>query len=133
MNSLPSILADLVLLLHFAWVFFVVAAVPAVVVGALLGKSFARHCPFRLIHLGMMTFVFGETALGIPCPLTVWEQQLRAAAGEGVYAGDFIPNLLQTLMFWDFPPWFFILLYGIFTLLILLLFLFIRPRCFRRN
>ncbi len=34
-----------------------------------------------------------EAAAGIKCPLTVWERQLRHAAGQAAYTGDFIGSL----------------------------------------
>ena len=81
MNA-DALLADLILLLHFAFVIFVVGGLVAIWVGYFLRWRFVRDVRFRVAHLLAMAFVLGESLLGIICPLTTWEDKLRMKAGE---------------------------------------------------
>lgn len=76
---LHRVLADAVLVLHLAFVVFVVA-------GGLLALRW-RWAPF--VHLPAAAWgVFVELS-GRLCPLTPLENALRRAAGEAGYAGGF--------------------------------------------
>jgi hypothetical protein len=63
------------------------AAVAFLVTGSLLALRWPRllwlHVPIGLAILGLYV-------TGSDCPLTTWELQLRAAAGEPAYTGGFI-------------------------------------------
>lgn len=77
-----ALLANALLGLHAAIVLFVVGLLPLVLVGGALG--------LRAAHLGLMLFISAQTWLGQLCPLTVWEQDLRRLAGQGVYRDSFV-------------------------------------------
>ncbi len=55
----------------------------------------------------MIGIVVAEALAGIPCPLTVWERQLRKAAGQVAYPGDFIGYWTHRLLFYRAEPWVF--------------------------
>ena len=77
-------LADLVLVLHLAFIVFVVA-------GGLLSLRW-RRAPF--VHLPAALWgVFVEVSGGA-CPLTPLENALRRAAGASGYSGGFIEHYL---------------------------------------
>lgn len=84
-----GLLANLVLLLHLAFLLFVV-------LGGLLVFRWPRvawvHVPCAL--WGMLT----EFA-GIVCPLTPLENVLRHRAGEAGYSGDFIAHYITAALY----------------------------------
>jgi hypothetical protein len=51
-------------------------------VGHHLGWRWTRNPIFRVIHLVMILYVAYEAVVGIECPLTVWERDLRIEAGQ---------------------------------------------------
>jgi hypothetical protein len=100
-------LADFVLLLHAAFVLFVVGGLAATWIGAALGKAWAANPWFRGLHLAAIVFVAAQSALGYDCPLTIWEDALRGArSGEG-----FIERWVRAALFWSAPRWAFTAVY----------------------
>jgi polyferredoxin len=75
---LTAAAADAILVVHAAFVVFVVGGLPAIWIGVTLGRPFAFNPWFRGLHLAAIAFVVAETLLGYMCPLTVWEDALRA-------------------------------------------------------
>ena len=69
--------ADLVLLIHFAIVLFVVGGLLLIVLGNFLRWSWVNHWWFRAMHLLAISVVVLESWLGIECPLTTLENWLR--------------------------------------------------------
>lgn len=117
--ALPyALLADLVLALHVGIVAFVVGALVLIVAGNRRGWRWVNHLWFRLAHAAAILFVIAEAWLGVTCPLTTLEMSLRARAGRSTYGGDFIGHWLQTLLYFDAPPWAFTLAYTAFGLLV---------------
>ena len=110
------LLADLILVVHFAFVVFVVAALPLVWAGAALGWRWVRNRPFRIAHLAAILFVSAEAAAGVWCPLTLWEDALRGATGER----SFVARWIHAALFYDLPPWMFTLAYFAYALLVAL-------------
>jgi hypothetical protein len=104
---MASILADIVLVVHFGFVAFVVGGLGAIWLGAALGWRWIRNFKFRVAHLAAIAFVAGEALLGVMCPLTVWEDSLR---GRGSEIG-FIARFIRSIMFYELPPWVFTLAY----------------------
>jgi hypothetical protein len=88
---LASLLADTVMLVHFAFIVFVVA-------GALL----LRRWPW-LAWLHLPAALWGAYAVlsGTICPLTPLENHLRAVAGEQGYTGGYIEHYLLPVIY---PP-----------------------------
>lgn len=120
--------ADAVVFLHMAYVLFVIAGFLLTLVGAVLRWRWIRNPWFRGIHLAMILIVVAEAWLGITCPLTTWEYQLRQLAGQEAYQGAFFANLVHELLFYDAPPWVFTVLYTMFGLGVLATFLMAPPR-----
>jgi hypothetical protein len=83
---------------------------------------------WRLAHLLLMGFIAVQAWLGALCPLTVWEQALRGRAGQHAYAESFIEHWLARLIFFEAPWWAFVAAYTAFALLVLGLWVTVRPR-----
>ena len=94
------VLADLIVVFHACYVSFVVFGLAAILAGAVFRWRWVRNFWFRAIHLVMIAIVVGESLAGVPCPLTVWEQQLRKRAGEVSFTGDFIGYWAHRLIFY---------------------------------
>ncbi len=75
------LLADVILVVHFTFVAFVVLGLLAVWTGRFLRWSWVRNFWFRLAHLLAIGIVAAESLGGIVCPLTTWEARLRELAG----------------------------------------------------
>jgi len=84
-----SLAADLLVLLHLAFIVFVV-------LGGLLVWRWWRVV---FVHLPAVIWAVLLEFYGWLCPLTPWEQQLRHAAGEGGYGGSFIAHYLLPLIY----------------------------------
>ena len=84
-----SLLSQLIVLLHLAFILFVVF-------GALLVLRWTKivwiHIPFAL--WGMVVEYFN-----IICPLTPWENHFRRLAGNTVYESGFIEHYIIPLMY----------------------------------
>ncbi len=117
--ALPyALLADLVLALHVATVAFVVGGLGLIVAGNLRGWRWVNRPWFRLLHAAAILFVVAQAWLGVTCPLTTWEMALRERAGRATYGGDFIGHWLQSMLYFEAPPWVFTLAYSAFALLV---------------
>lgn len=111
---MSATLADAILVVHAAFVLFVVLGLPATWVGIALDKPFAYNPWFRGLHLAAIGFVVIETLLGYVCPLTTWEAALRGdTSGEG-----FIQRHVHAWLFWNAPPWVFAAAYVAFGALV---------------
>ena len=75
---------------------------------------------FRLAHLAAIAIVVAQSWLGVDCPLTTLEMDLRAAAAQPVHAQGFMAHWLQRLIFYDAPGWVFVCVYTLFGLAVLL-------------
>lgn len=122
------LLADLIAVVHLAYFLFIVVGQAAIVLGWLRAWSWVRNFAFRVLHLAAMLIVGVEAALAIPCPLTVWERELRTAAGQSVSEASFMARLANLVMFHDFPEWVFTAAHIAFAGLVLATFLFYSPR-----
>lgn len=81
--------AELVILVHFAFVAFVV-------LGALLVPYRPR---IAFAHVPAVIWGAATELLGIVCPLTPLEQRLWRQAGETGYAGDFLDHYLTSILY----------------------------------
>ena len=100
-------IADLIVVVHFAIVLFIVGGLIAVWAGAALGWRWVRNPWFRYLHLAAIGYVALEALLGIACPLTVWEDLLRG----GAHAESFVGRWVRRLMFYEAPEWLFTVAY----------------------
>jgi hypothetical protein len=81
--------AELVILVHFAFVAFVV-------VGALL----VVYRPWvAFVHVPAVLWGATTELIGIVCPLTPLEQRFWRLAGETGYAGDFVDHYLTSILY----------------------------------
>ena len=114
MKFVYALAADVVVVLHIAYVLFVLFGFLLTIAGIVRGWNWIRNLWFRGLHLATILIVVAEAWLGITCPLTTWENTLRRLAGETGYAGSFIGRLLHELLFFDLPPWVFTIIYTAF-------------------
>jgi len=114
-----SMLADAVLVVHFAIVVFVVGGLAYIVVGGLLNWRGVRRRAFRVAHLAAIGVVVAQAWLGRLCPLTVLESWLRERSGEGAYATSFVGHWVQRWLYYDVPLQWFALAYTVFGLLVI--------------
>ena len=123
-----GLLADVIVAIHFAIVFFVVVGEAMVLVGGPLGWRWVRSLAFRLGHLGTTLFVAVEGAFNVFCPLTTWEHDLRERAGETVEEASFVGRLLHEALFVEVPQDVLNKSYVVFGALVVLSWLLFPPR-----
>ena len=82
-------LADLVLLIHFAFIVFVI-------VGGFFASRW-RRLPW--VHLPAVAWAVVLEFSGWICPLTPLENSLRRASGEAGYAGGFLEHYLVQVVY----------------------------------
>ena len=117
--------ADLVTMIHAAYVAFVVLGFVAILAGWAAGWHSVQNFYFRVVHVAMILFVCCEALIGTTCPLTIWENMLRAKGGESGYSSDFVGYWLDSLIFYQAPPWMFTTVYLTFGALVLVTFWFV--------
>jgi hypothetical protein len=120
--------ADLIVVVHILYVAYIVLGVWLIVAGLRRKWNWTRNPWFRFTHLLAILIVVYEIIVKAQCPLTVWEMQLRALAGQAVNQSTFMDRLLSFILFADAPVWFIDGLYFAFGLAIALLFVFAPPR-----
>jgi hypothetical protein len=118
-----QLLADIVLVVHFAFVAFVVGGLAAIWIGAAAGWRWVRNFRFRIAHLAAIVFVAAEALLGVMCPLTVWEDALRGRESEA----GFIARWIHGVMFYELPGWVFTFAYVAFALVVTLTYRLVPP------
>ena len=124
-----ALLADAVVLFHFAYLLFTIGGEVLIVFGGIFNWSWIRNRVFRLIHLTAVLFVAVEALIGYLCPLTQIEYSLRQAAGQQVESEiSFVGRIIRSVLFYDFPGWFFTLLYVGFGALVIGTYLLIPAR-----
>ena len=127
----PNLLAaDALLLLHSLFVAFVILGLLLIIIGGLSGWAWVRNPWFRMAHLVAIGVVVLQSWLGMICPLTTWEMALRERAGEAVYSGSFIAHWVGRLLYYEAPPWVFVVCYTLFASLVVACWFWVRPRRF---
>ena len=86
---IDHLLAELTVLVHFAFLVFVVA-------GGLLARRYRALVLPHLLAFGWGLYV---EVLGVICPLTHWENAFRHRAGEAGYEGGFIEHYLLRVLY----------------------------------
>jgi hypothetical protein len=102
------LLADGLLVVHFAIAAFIVGGLIVVWIGAALGWRWVRNPWFRYLHLAAILFVAAEALIGMACPLTVWEDAMRG----GVQPESFVGRWMRRLLFYQAPEWVFTAAYA---------------------
>ncbi|MBI3851346.1 MAG: DUF2784 domain-containing protein [Verrucomicrobia bacterium] len=127
------VLADLVLVVHAAFVAFVIIGLLLIWIGWLRHWVFVRNFWFRVTHLVAIGVVVAESVAGFVCPLTTWEDRWRLlAGGEERYQGSFIQHWLHRVMFFDLSENVFTIIYLAFFLAVALGLWLVPPRWPRR-
>lgn len=124
------IAADALLVVHVAFVAFVVVSLVLIVAGGLCSWAWVRNPWFRYAHIAAIGFVVLQSWLGATCPLTTWEMALRERAGDAVYAGAFVAHWLESILYYRAPEWVFALIYSLFGALVAASWYWVRPRHF---
>ncbi|HET7032677.1 MAG TPA: DUF2784 domain-containing protein [Casimicrobiaceae bacterium] len=81
--------ADALVLLHFAFIAFVVAGGAL----ALVDRRWA------IVHLPAVAWAAWTEFTATVCPLTPWENLLRANAGNEGYSGGFVEHYIVTVIY----------------------------------
>ena len=113
-----QLLADAVLVLHFAIVVFVIGGLVLVVAGNLLRWRWVNRPWFRFAHAAAIGIVVLQAWLGQVCPLTTLESWLRVQAGSPSYSQSFIEHWVHRALYYELPSWVFVLAYTVFALLV---------------
>lgn len=89
-----KILADIVVLVHFLWILFLIfGAFPGV-----------KNKAIKIFHISGLFFAFVIQIFGWYCPLTHLEVWLRAKHGPSLsYAGSFIIHYVEELIYIEIP------------------------------
>ena len=134
MQALYRLCADLIAVAHFFYVLFAVGGQAFILLGAFCKWRAIKNALFRISHLLAVGLVALEAALGIDCPLTLWENDLRRLGGQAIEQNlSFIGRLVRLIIFYDFPRWVFTVMHIVFGLLVVLTFVLIPPRFPRRK
>ena len=126
-NEYASV-ANAVLLLHAAFVLFVIGGQALILCGWWQDWQWTRGIILRIAHLIAIGFVTLESWCGVACPLTVLEDWLRVRAGTSSYQTSFVGDWVQRLLYYSAPPWVFTALYTAFALLVVVTFITYPPR-----
>ncbi len=121
---MAPLLADIILIVHFLFVLFVVGGLALIWIGALANWRWVRNFWFRTAHLAAIFFVAAESLLGMICPLTAWEDALRGARDET----SFIARWTHRVLFYSFPDWVFTTVYLLFALVVAATWWWVRPQ-----
>ena len=99
--------ADLVMAAHFLLAAFVTLGLVVIPLGYKFGWTWVRNRRLRISHASVMGFVTAETVVGLTCPLTILEHNLR---GDSL-TQSFVSHWVQRVLYWDLPHEVFIGLY----------------------
>lgn len=97
--------ADTVVGIHVAYVVYVIVGQLLIIAAAPMKWQWARNPWFRFTHLLAIAIVAVEAIQGWPCPLTVWEGQLRELGGQTFNGSEsFMGKLLHDVLFFENVP-----------------------------
>ena len=125
--------ADLILFLHVLFVAFVVIGLILILTGKRQHWSWVRNPWFRTAHLAAIGVVVLQSWLGMICPLTILEMELRQRGGEATYTGSFIAHWLEAILYYQAPPWVFALCYTLFGAAVIASWYWVRPHSFDKR
>ncbi len=101
---LYKILADIIVVLHFGWVLFMLLGFVLSLWG-FFWKNFFNWWLFRILHLFGIVYVVLLAVLRQYCPLTILENTLRARYNPILtYPGSFIVHYINRLVYPDVNP-----------------------------
>ena len=89
-----KIFADIVVLIHFLWIVFLIF-------GAFLG---VKHKAVKVFHISGLIFAFIIQIFDWYCPLTHLEVWLRSKHDPALaYTGSFIPHHIEKIVYIELP------------------------------
>ena len=95
MRLLWELLATSVMLIHLAWILWVI-----------FGAFFTRGRPWLAVfHVASLLYGILIETLQFYCPLTHLEQYFQLKAGVQPYSGDFIGHYVEKLIYPDVPQY----------------------------
>lgn len=131
-GGLYLLAADAILFVHVGFVTFVILGLVLIICGKLFSWAWVRNPWFRYAHLVAIGFVVLQSWFSAICPLTIWEMALREKAGGATYAGSFIAHWLEKLLYYQAPPWVFVITYTSFGMLVVACWFWVPVRRFGR-
>lgn len=132
-NFSYSLAADIILIIHFLFVLFVVLSLLLIFIGKFRQWVWVTNFWFRVSHLIAIGIVVLQSWLGIICPLTTWEMELRQKAGEAVYQESFIAYWLNKILYYQAPWWVFVVIYTLFGSLVVCSWFWVKPKRLKRG
>ncbi len=126
--TLYKYLADVVVVVHAAYVGFVVFGLLAILLGVVLRWKWVRNFWFRAVHFVTILTVVVQALVDVLCPLTTLEKYLLTKAGEEVYQRSFIGHWVHELIFYDLPQSAFTVWYCLFGAAVLATLILAPPR-----
>jgi hypothetical protein len=81
-----------------------------------------------VMHLLAIGIVAVQSWFGVICPLTTFEMVLRSRAGDKVYTGSFISHWLETILYYQAPPWVFAVCYTVIGAVVIGSWFWVNPR-----
>jgi hypothetical protein len=106
--------ADIVMLIHFAFIAFVVGGQALIMIGYHRKWRRTTNRVIRGIHVVCVLYVVVQAWAGQWCPLTLLENRYRQAAGQETYGSSFIQDWMGRLIYYDAPHWVFTIIYTVF-------------------
>jgi hypothetical protein len=119
--------ADIIATIHLGYVIFVILGFVLIVVGVIFKWRWIRNLWFRSLHLAAIGAVALEALLGVNCPLTVLEFDLRHPGISSQENVSFIGTLIDSLLFYDAPGWLFTIIYTTFAIIVVITFVLAPP------
>jgi hypothetical protein len=99
------IFADLVVIMHFLWILFILFGFCITVYWVILKRKYLDMLIFRVVHLCGILYVGLLTILGKYCPLTVFEYNLKQKYNSSAtYSGSFIVDWIEKLVYPEVNP-----------------------------
>src|SRR4030066_655717 len=99
------LLADFLVATHFLWILFMVAGFALTLGGIFFKRRILNWFWFRTLHLAGIVYVGALSIQGKLCPLTIWENQLRAKADHAsTDSGSFIIHYIERLIYPEVNP-----------------------------
>lgn len=96
-----KIFADTIVVMHFAWILFMLVGF-ILTLCAFFWRGFFDKWLFRTLHLFGIVYVSFLAIMGKYCPLTIWENSLRAKYDSTLtYSGSCIVHYIEKLIYLD--------------------------------
>jgi len=126
--DLLAALALVVLAVHVAVIAFNVLGLIAIPLGGLPDWRFVRVFWWRALHLALLAVPALQALFGRTCFLTLWQAMLEQEVGARASQEPLIARLVESVIFWPLPIWFFAALYVAIWIYALALWWLVPPR-----